>query len=327
MLKHLRSIGMLLLLSSFWGGAIPASAEKLDAVAAVQQSGACKGVVKDATGEPIIGESEVVKGTTNGAITDLDGNFTLPKVKKGDILQFSYLGCQTVEVAWDGKPLDITLKEDSQVLGEVVVTALGLPKQAKSVGYATSRVSTDEIERANVINPVNALQGKVAGVQIDMGGASGVTSSSAITIRGAKSVDKNNSPIFVVDGMIIQEALTGNLAGTDWGSPLKNLNPADYESVTVLKGAAATALYGSRGANGAIVIVSKGGKFGKKGLGVEVNQTVEITDVYKSPVDLQNVYGAGTTYNGYQGDFLKDGSLQKTSASWGPKMDGRMLDQ
>lgn len=327
MLKHLRSIGMLLLLSSFWGGAIPASAEKLDAVAAVQQSGACKGVVKDATGEPIIGASVVVKGTTNGAITDLDGNFTLPKVKKGDILQFSYLGCQTVEVAWDGKPLDITLKEDSQVLGEVVVTALGLPKQAKSVGYATSRVSTDEIERANVINPVNALQGKVAGVQIDMGGASGVTSSSAITIRGAKSVDKNNSPIFVVDGMIIQEALTGNLAGTDWGSQLKNLNPADYESVTVLKGAAATALYGSRGANGAIVIVSKGGKFGKKGLGVEVNQTVEITDVYKSPVDLQNVYGAGTTYNGYQGDFLADGSLQKTSASWGPKMDGRMLDQ
>ncbi|MGM9716173.1 MAG: carboxypeptidase-like regulatory domain-containing protein, partial [Prevotella sp.] len=95
----------------------------MDAVAAVQQSGACKGVVKDATGEPIIGASVVVKGTTNGAITDLDGNFTLPKVKKGDILQFSYLGCQTVEVAWDGKPLDITLKEDSQVLGEVVVTA------------------------------------------------------------------------------------------------------------------------------------------------------------------------------------------------------------
>ena len=327
MLKHLKSIGMLLLLSSFGGGAIPASAEMMNAVAAVQQNGACKGVVKDATGEPIIGASVVVKGTTEGSITDIDGNFTLPKVKKGTTLQVSFLGYQTIEVVWDGKPLDITLKEDSQVLGEVVVTALGLPKQAKSVGYATSRVSTDEIERANVINPVNALQGKVAGVQIDMAGASGVTSSSAITIRGAKSVDKNNSPIFVVDGMIIQEAMTGNLAGTDWGSQLKNLNPADYESVTVLKGAAATALYGSRGANGAIVIVSKGGKFGKKGLGVEVNQTVEVTDVYKSPVELQNVYGAGRAWNGYQGDFLADGSLEKSSYSWGPRMDGRIINQ
>lgn len=111
--------------------------------------------------------------------------------------------------------------------------------------------------------------------------------------------------------MIIQEPLTGNLSGTDWGSQLKNLNPADYESVTVLKGAAATALYGSRGANGAIVIVSKGGKYGKQGLGIEVNQTVEWTNVYKSPVELQNEFGAGATYNGYQGDFLPDGTLQK----------------
>src|SRR3712207_8372779 len=110
----------------------------------------------------------------------------------------------------------------------------------------------------------------LAGLSINVGGASGVTSSSTITIRGAKSIDKNNSPIFVVDGMIIQEPITDYDAGTDWGSQLKNLNPADYESVTVLKGAAATALYGSRGANGAIVIVSKGGKYGKQGLGVEV---------------------------------------------------------
>lgn len=213
------------------------------------------------------------------------------------------------------------------MLGEVVVTALGLPKQARQVGYATTRVSTDEIERTNTINPVNALQGKVAGLQINTGGASGVTSSSSITIRGANSVDKNNSPIFVIDGLIIQEPITGNLAGTDWGSQLKNLNPADYESVTVLKGAAATALYGSRGANGAIVIVSKGGKYSKQGLGVEVNQTVEVTDVYKSPVELQNIYGAGYTYNGYQSDFQPDGSLDRVVVSWGPRMDGREINQ
>ena len=140
-------------------------------------------------------------------------------------------------------------------------------------------------------------------------------------------MDKNNSPIFVIDGMIIQEPITGQLAGTDWGSQLKNLNPADYESVTVLKGAAATALYGSRGANGAIVIVSKGGKYGKQGLGVEVNQTVEVTDVYKSPVELQNIYGAGAPNNGYEGGFLDDGSLQRTPLSWGPRMDGVLRNQ
>ena len=140
-------------------------------------------------------------------------------------------------------------------------------------------------------------------------------------------MDKNNSPIFVIDGMIIQEPITGQLAGTDWGSQLKNLNPADYESVTVLKGAAATALYGSRGANGAIVIVSKGGKYGKQGLGVEVNQTVEVTDVYKSPVELQNIYGAGAVHDGYQGDFRPDGSILSSGWSWGPKMDGSLRNQ
>ena len=293
----------------------------------VQQTRTVKGLVSDELG-PVAGATVIVKGTQNGVITNVNGEFTLSGVKVGDVIEVSYIGYATLSVKYNGEQrLSLQLKEDSQQLGEVVVTALGLPKQAKSVGYATSRVSTAEIERANALNPVNALQGKVAGVQINAGGASGITSSSSITIRGAKSVDKNNSPIFVVDGMIIQEAMTGNLAGTDWGSQLKNLNPADYESVTVLKGAAATALFGSRGANGAIMIVSKGGKFGKKGLGIEVNQTVETTDVYKSPVDMQNVFGAGVVYNGYQGDLGPDGTLLKTSNSWGPRMDGRMINQ
>ncbi|WGU68620.1 TonB-dependent receptor plug domain-containing protein [Capnocytophaga canimorsus] len=132
--------------------------------------------------------------------------------------------------------INAVLKEETEQLGEVVVTALGVNKQARSVGYATTKVDVAEIGRLNVVNPVNALQGKVAGVAINNTGASGVTSSAGITIRGAKSLDKNNSPIFVVDGMIIQENLVGALGGTDWGSQLKNLNPADYESITVLKG-------------------------------------------------------------------------------------------
>ncbi len=302
----------------------------LISVPATAQNLTVQGKVVDESGAPLPGAGVVIDGTTNGTTTDVDGKFTI-LVKPNSVLVVSFIGFEDArQEIGKASPanLTITLKEDKNVLNEVVVTALGLPKQAKSVGYATTRVSTDEIERTNSINPVNALQGKVAGLQINTGGASGVTSSSAITIRGAKSVDKNNSPIFVIDGMIIQEAITGNLDGTDWGSQLKNLNPADYESVTVLKGAAATALYGSRGANGAIVIVSKGGKYGKQGLGVEVNQTVEITDVYKSPVDLQNVYGAGYTYNGYQGDFNPDGSLDRVaSMSWGPKMDGRVINQ
>ena len=330
-ITNLKPICMVFLMASLSLGntyAVPAYPETGTSGTKVeQQDNKCKGVVLDAAGETVVGASVLVKGTKNGAITDINGKFSLSNVKKGDVLVFSFIGYKTVEITWQGKELKVTLEDDAEMLGEVVVTALGLPKQAKQVGYATSRVSTAEIERTNAINPVNALQGKVAGVQINTGGASGVTSSSSITIRGAKSVDKNNSPIFVIDGMIIQEPITGNLSGTDWGSQLKNLNPADYESVTVLKGAAATALYGSRGANGAIVIVSKGGTYGKKGLGVEIQQTCEFTDVYKSPVDLQNIYGAGNPMNGYQGDFTPDGSSLRTNVSWGPKMEGQMVNQ
>lgn len=305
------------------GGRPVADAE---AASAAQQDNIVRGTVLDERGETLVGVSVIIQGTSTGTATDAKGRFEI-RAKRGDVLVVSSIGFITENVTVTGNTLTVTLKEDSQMLGEVVVTALGLPKQARQVGYATTRVSTDEIERTNTINPVNALQGKVAGLQINTGGASGVTSSSSITIRGANSVDKNNSPIFVIDGLIIQEPITGNLAGTDWGSQLKNLNPADYESVTVLKGAAATALYGSRGANGAIVIVSKGGKYSKQGLGVEVNQTVEVTDVYKSPVELQNIYGAGAPHDGYQGDFQPDGAIISAGYSWGPKMDGSLRNQ
>ena len=300
----------------------------LVATAAFAQNVTVKGKVVDDAGYPLPGTGVLVEGTTSGTVTDIDGNFELT-AQVGAKLVISSIGytTQTVEVPVGGGMLNITLHEDSELLSEVVVTAYGQVKQSKQVGYATARVDAELIERANVINPVNALQGKVAGMQIDAGGASGVTSSSAITIRGAKSLDKNNSPIWVIDGMIIQEPVTGVLDGGDWGSQLKNLNPADYESVTVLKGAAATALYGSRGANGAIVIVSKSGKGMKSGIGVEINETVEWTNIYKAPADLQNVYGAGSPTGATQGGFNADGTLAKSQMSWGPKMDGRKINQ
>ena len=324
MLKRLKTVSMMLfLMGASTGAAYAASPAGVDDVKITQQSGTCTGVVMDAMG-PVIGASAVVKGTTNGTITGLDGDFTISGVKKGDIIEISFVGYQTVEVVWDGKPINVTLKEDTQQLAEVVITAIGLPKQAKSVGYATTRVSTTEIERANAVNPVNALQGKVAGVQINTSSSSGVTSTSSITIRGAKSVTKNNSPIWVIDGMIIQEEQRAADSHTDWGSQLKNLNPADYESVQVLKGAAATALFGSRGANGAIVIKTKSGK-GHRGIGVEVNQTVEITSAYAAPADLQNTFGMGSISNGYQGGFTPAGDLLGTGSSWGPRLNGQMV--
>lgn len=292
------------------------------------QTKTVKGTVVDQQGEPLIGVAVRVQGTTMATVTNFDGEFTLNNVSESATLEISYIGMATKLLQVAGQTnFRVVLEEDGEVLQDVVITAFGIPKQSRSVGYATSKVSTSEIERVNAINPVNALQGKVAGLSINAGGASGVTSSSSITIRGAKSIDKNNSPIFVVDGMIIQERLTGTLDGTDWGSQLKNLNPADYESITVLKGAAATALYGSRGANGAIVIVSKGGQYGKKGLGIEVSQILETTDIYKAPIAMQDVYGAGDFLNGFEGGFLGDGSLQRTALSWGPKMDGRLINQ
>ncbi|WP_299456733.1 SusC/RagA family TonB-linked outer membrane protein [uncultured Rikenella sp.] len=191
----------------------------------------------------------------------------------------------------------------------VTVTALGGRKQNRSLGYATSTVKGDELARTNTVSPANALQGKVAGVQISTGGSAGITTAPTVTIRGNKSLTKNNSPIYVIDGIIMEYeqqdpnmTYGNNSNGTKYGNQLKNLNPDDYESVTVLKGAAATSLYGSRGANGAIVITTKSGK-ARKGIGVEVNYGHEWGVIYKNSVALQNLYGTGDAANGYEGGF------------------------
>ncbi|WP_304708185.1 SusC/RagA family TonB-linked outer membrane protein [uncultured Rikenella sp.] len=208
----------------------------------------------------------------------------------------------------------------------VTVTALGGRKQNRSLGYATSTVKGDELARTNTLSPANALQGKVAGVQIASGGASGLTAAPTVTIRGAKSLTKNNSPIYVIDGIIMeyeQQAADmtygNNSDGTKYGNQLKNLNPDDYESVTVLKGAAATSLYGSRGANGAIVITTKSGK-ARKGIGVEVNYSHEWGVIYKNSIALQNDYGMGYN-NGYEGGMMPGVNSTYDSymqASFGP---------
>ena len=263
-----------------------------------QQNGRVTGFVEDEFG-PVAGASVVVKGTTNGTITDMDGKFTLEGLKKGDIIQVSFVGYDTQEVKYTGgEALKFRMKESSHALDEVVVTALGVKRDKKALGYSVTELKSDELN-ANLINPVQALQGKVAGVEVTTSDG-GMFGASKILIRGASTLNKNNQPIYVIDGVILDNAVVENDA--DWasgaqnyGNELKNLNPDDFESVSVLKGAAATALYGSRGLNGAVVITTKSGK-GKKKTTVEFTQTFGFDKVTAQPT-LQNEYAESFFYN------------------------------
>ena len=298
MLKRLKTVSMMLfLLGTSTGAAFAVSAPGADDVKVMQQSETATGTVIDALGETVIGASVVVKGTTNGTITDFDGNFSLSNVKKGDIIQISFVGYRTLEVAWNGTPLKVTLEDDTQQLAEVVVTALGMKRETKALGYAVTEMKGDELKSANTISPIAALQGKVAGVDISASDG-GIFGATKIQIRGNSTLGSNNQPIYVVDGVILDNNTSGNtdLNWTanpgDYGNELKNLNPDDFESVSVLKGAAATALYGSRALNGAVVITTKSGKGGKKGVGVSFSQTVGF-DVIVGHPGIQYEYGSG----------------------------------
>ena len=295
MLKNFKPVNLILVVGAM---ALPVSAyadlvpEKLD-VSISLQSGKVTGVVEDNFG-PVAGASVVVKGTTNGTITDMNGNFSLEGVNNGDLIQISFIGYMTQELIYKGQAISVKLAEDTQKLDEVVVTALGMKRSEKSLGYAMKEIKGDELN-ANLINPVAALQGKVAGLEIS-GSDGGMFGSSKVQIRSASTLGKNNQPIYVIDGVILDNSIKeGNpdwdSNPNDYGNELKNLNPDDFETVSVLKGAAATALYGSRGLNGAVVITTKGGgKF--KGFGVDVTQTLGIDHAYKQP-SIQTVYGPG----------------------------------
>ena len=334
---------MLFLMGASTGAAYATSPAGVDDVKITQQSGTATGTVVDAMG-PVIGASVVVKGTTNGTITDFDGNFSIPNVKKGDILEISFVGYKTLEIAWNGSPLNVTMEEDSQQLAEVVVTALGLKREQKALGYAVTEVKGDDLKAANTISPVAALQGKVAGVEIAQSDG-GIFGATKIQIRGASTMGANNQPIYVVDGVILDNEISGNddlnwgANSSDYGNELKNLNPDDFESVSVLKGAAATALYGSRGLNGAVVITTKSGKKGK-GLGISFSQTLGIDHAYKTP-DIQTLYGDGPYTGRYDADgdgnpweatqFQVNSAGQHTligtwGTGFGPKYDGSPIE-
>ncbi len=296
----------------------------IQAVSGVMQTQTIKGNVVSDTGEPLIGVSVSVKGANVGTVTDYDGNFEI-KAKPGDLLELTYVGFSPLQVKVQNQnQMKLTMKEDTKALDEVVVTgALGIRKQEPKMGYAVSTVKADELIRTNSVNPISSLQGKVAGVSVNVMGSSGVQSSPSITIRGAKSLNSNSQPIFVVDGIVLENQIS-EVQGADWGSQLKNLNPDDYESITILKGAAATALYGSRGMNGAVVINTKsGGK--RKGLGIDVSFTHQFDKVYKNHIELQDEYGMGF-WNSFEGGFNENGIIPLTANSWGMKMEGQMVN-
>jgi iron complex outermembrane receptor protein len=255
-----------------------------------QQQKTVRGVLQDDQGNAVAGASIMEKGTLNGTTSDGTGNFSLIAQSNGTLV-ISAISFETQEVPVGTEAnLVIKLKPASTELGGVVVTALGISKQQRQLGFSVTELKGSEMAKTNEINPINALQGKAAGVQIDQG-AGGLFGTSKIVIRGNSTLGTNNQPIFVVDGVIIDNG-TFSGTGRDFGNDLKNLNPEDFETVSVLRGSAAAALYGSRAINGVILITTKKGS-SKKGIGVSLTESVNVSDPYAGP-DFQNEFGGGT---------------------------------
>ena len=286
------------------------------------------GVVVDQNNQPIIGATVVEKGTNNGSITDMDGKFNLKLNDEANFLLVTYIGYNSTEVKPEGN-LKVIMAESTQLLEEVTVTALGIKREKKALGYAVQDVSGDDLVKARETNLLNGLAGKVAGVTI-VGNPSGIGASARVSIRGERSLNiNNNQPLFVVDGVPITNGFNGSSGRSfqevDYGNGAGTVNPDDIETISVLKGPSATALYGSRAANGVIVIKTKTGS-NNKGLGISVNSTVSFEDALILP-DYQNVYGQGLNgeFNFVDGNGggLRDG----VDESWGPRMDGQLIAQ
>ncbi len=284
-------------------------------------------------GQPIPGVNIVVDGTTVGAVSDEQGKYTLNVPASANTLIFSFIGYRTERIALDNRSqVDVQLTSDTQTLEEVVVTAFGIEKEKKAIGFATQELAKKDLTDARDVNVANYLTGKVAGVQVGLS-ASGVGGSSKVTIRGFSSLTGENQPLYVVDGFPLDNTKYGEgevyTNGRDFGDGIGNISPQDIESINVLKGPNATALYGSRGANGVILITTKSGKAGK-GIAVEVNSNVTIDKLNLFP-RLQNKYMTGyEDLNLYGGTVNIDGVEYQDIPSWhfesmGPPMDGRLL--
>jgi iron complex outermembrane recepter protein len=284
-------------------------------------------VTSEADGAALPGVSVVVKGTSNGTTTNADGDYTID-VRSGDaVLVFSFIGFSSQEIPVQNRStINVGMVEDITQLNEVVVTGFGEKKEIGRIAFAVQDVGGEELVRATNANVVNALQGKIAGVQIDQG-TGGPMSSSRIRIRGNSSLSSNTQPLVVIDGVLIRPTVTGADswgAAQDNGNIMKNINPDNIESMTVLKGSAASALYGSDALNGVIIITTKRG-VERKGVGVTLSHTTSFERAYRF-LDVQNEFGAGIRPEFVVGsDGVEEVDRANPFYSYGPRFDGRMV--
>jgi TonB-linked SusC/RagA family outer membrane protein len=279
-------------------------------------------VREESTGNPLAGVTVLLEGTTRGTMTDSDGKYSLNLRGDGDIVVFSFIGYATVKVPYSGqKNIDVSLKEELNAIDEVLVTALSLNRTKSSLGYSISSIDGDELNKSKDNNLINTLSGKIAGLQISKS-STGVDGSTRVVLRGVSSLTGENRPLIVVDGIPVDASYGGGTrwGGTDQGDALSDLNPADIESMSILKGAGAAAAYGSRGANGVILITTKKGLL-KKGLGVTLQSTSMINTPMLYP-EFQNEYGHGA-FGTYPSAMPDPG--MPWAWSYGPKMDGQSL--
>lgn len=297
-----------------WGGFPQVRAASFESFAIEQQSNKVIGTVKDEFG-PVIGASVVEKGTSNGVVTDLNGKFSL-NVKPGATLIISFVGYKQQEVKAGNVPLNIVLEEDSKMLGEVVVTALGIKRERKALGYGVAEVQGEALTKAKETNVINSMAGRVPGLVVTQtaGGASG---SSRVILRGSTEMTGNNQPLYVIDGVPLDNTnfgSAGTYGGFDLGDGISSVNPDDIESMSVLKGPAASALYGSRASHGVILITTK--KANKDKISVEYNGTMTFDTQLAKWDDVQQIYGMGS--NG----TYPINAVPNTNMSWGAKADG-----
>jgi TonB-linked SusC/RagA family outer membrane protein len=295
-----------------------------------------RGTVTDDNGMPLPGATVTVQGTNRGTVTDIDGKYTIQAPEEG-VLVFSYLGfeAQSIEVG-NRSTIDVTLSEKASELGEFVVSAFGMEKDQKKLGYATTTVNADELIKVGTPNVATALYGKAPGVRIQSG-AGGATSAVNITIRGLNSITGNTQPLIIMDGVPIRnENVSNNNYWSDQrlrGNGLLDINPEDIANISILKGASAAALYGSEAVNGVVLITTKKGNAGKKGFSVDFSANVARDEIAYLP-RYQNVRGPGAPIHvanlGQQEDgFITypDGSrgLANTSINYGPEFDGQPI--
>lgn len=334
MFKKLISVSLTLALGFIAGPAFASPGNGRAELQEMQQRTA-RGFIRDASGLGVIGAGVVVQGTDNGTVTGADGSFSLSGVERGATLTVSCIGYATATFVWDGQPIDLVLDEDTEQLSESVVTALGIKRERKSLGYAVEDISSSELMRNKSANAINSLSGKIAGVNITQSsGAAGA--GSQIILRGGTSgsESRDNQPLFVVDGLIYDNSSTvvGNsafdgsgAAYTTTSNRVMDINPEDIENMSILKGPAASALYGSRAANGVVLITTKKGKDGT----VEVNLNSKYTTSWASSLpETQTQYRRGYIEDLYDSNGNYTGSAYNDFSynSWGDENTGTVYD-